>query len=102
MSELGDKAVEARSKRTRIELLVREEGGQGFETREIPSAVAYLHSRPQRIPDADWEMARLPYAPQGVVTYALKNRRTEVIIQITETEKWPRARWRARSTRWSA
>ena len=33
-------------------------------------------------------MARLPYAPQGVVTYALKNRRTEVIIQITETEKF--------------
>ncbi len=88
MSEGGDKAVEARPKRTRIELLVREADGQGFETREIPSAVAYLHSRPQRIPDADWEMARLPYAPQGVVTYALKNRRTEVIIQITETEKF--------------
>ena len=33
-------------------------------------------------------MARLPYAPQGVVTYALKNRRTEQIIQITETEKF--------------
>jgi len=33
VSESGDKAVEARSKRTRIELLVREEGGQGFETR---------------------------------------------------------------------
>jgi putative peptide zinc metalloprotease protein len=88
VSEGGDKAAEGRPKRTRIELLVREPDGQGFETREIPSAVAYLHSRPQRIPDADWEMARLPYAPQGVVTYALKNRRTEVIIQITETEKF--------------
>ena len=88
MSELGDKTVEGRPKRTRIELLVREQDGDGFETREIPSAVAYLHSRPQRIPDADWEMARLPYAPQGVVTYALKNRRTEQIIQITETEKF--------------
>jgi putative peptide zinc metalloprotease protein len=88
VSEVGDKAAESRPKRTRIELLVREPDGQGFETRQIPSAVAYLHSRPQRIPDADWEMARLPYAPQGVVTYALKNRRTEVIIQITETEKF--------------
>src|SRR5262249_60965430 len=65
-----------------------EQDGKGFETREITSGVAYLHSRPQRIPDADWEMARLPYAPQGVVTYALKNRRTEQIIQITETEKF--------------
>ena len=88
MSEVGDKTAEGRPKRARIELLVRGADGDGFETREIPSAVAYLHSRPQRIPDADWEMARLPYAPQGVVTYALKNRRTEQIIQITETEKF--------------
>lgn len=88
MSEVGDKTAEGRSKRTRIELLVRQEDGEGFETREIPSAVAYLHSRPQRIPDADWELARLPYAPQGVVTYALKNRRTEQIIQISDTEKF--------------
>ncbi|HSB40346.1 MAG TPA: hypothetical protein VLK28_00820 [Methylomirabilota bacterium] len=88
MSEVSDKTAESRLKRTRIELLVREVDGAGFETREIPSGVAYLHSRPQRIPDADWEMARLPYAPQGVVTYALKNRRTEQIIQISETEKF--------------
>jgi putative peptide zinc metalloprotease protein len=88
VSEVGDKTAEGRPKRARIELLVREADGDGFETREIPSGVAYLHSRPQRIPDADWEMARLPYAPQGVVTYALKNRRTEQIIQISETEKF--------------
>jgi hypothetical protein len=88
VTEVSDKTAEGRPKRTRIELLVREASGDGFETREIPSGVAYLHSRPQRIPDADWEMARLPYAPAGVVTYALKNRRTEQIIQITETEKF--------------
>ena len=88
MSEASDKTAESRPKRTRIELLVRQSDGEGFETREIASAVAYLHSRPQRIPDADWEMARLPFAPQGVVTYALKNRRTEQIIQISETEKF--------------
>ena len=88
MGEASDKTAESRPKRTRIELLVRQSDGESFETREIPSAVAYLHSRPQRIPDADWEMARLPFAPQGVVTYALKNRRTEQIIQISETEKF--------------
>jgi hypothetical protein len=88
VSEAPDKTAAGGPKRTRIELLVRQSDGEGFETREIPSAVAYLHSRPQRIPAADWEMARLPYAPQGVVTYALKNRRTEQIIQITETEKF--------------
>jgi putative peptide zinc metalloprotease protein len=88
VSDVSNETAESRPKRTRIELLVRQSDGDGFETREIPSAVAYLHSRPQRIPDADWEMARLPYAPQGVVTYALKNRRTEQIIQISEAEKF--------------
>ena len=88
MNEAGKKTVEGRPKRARLELLVRQADGDGFEVREIPSAVAYLQSRPQRIPAADWEMARLPYATQGVVTYALKNSRTEQIIQITEAEKF--------------
>jgi putative peptide zinc metalloprotease protein len=80
--------VETRPKRARIELLVRHADGDGFEVREIPSAVAYLQSRPERIRDREWELARLPYALQGGVTYALKNRRTEQIIQITEAEKF--------------
>jgi putative peptide zinc metalloprotease protein len=88
VNEAGKKTVEGRPKRARLELLVRQADGDGFEVREIPSAVAYLRSRPQRIPAADWEMARLPYATQGVVTYALKNSRTEQIIQITEAEKF--------------
>ena len=88
MSEAGHKTVEGRRKRARLELLVRQQDGDGFEVREIPSAVAYLQSRPQRIPAAEWEMARLPYATQGIVTYALKNSRTEQIIQITEAEKF--------------
>jgi hypothetical protein len=53
VSEGGDKVVDSRPKRTRIELLVREQDGKGFETREIASGVAYLHSRPQRIPKPD-------------------------------------------------
>jgi putative peptide zinc metalloprotease protein len=80
--------VEHRPKRARLELLVRQTDGHGFQFREIPSAVAYLHSRPQRTSDKQWEMARLPYAVQGAVTYALKNRSTEEIIQITEAEKF--------------
>jgi hypothetical protein len=80
--------VESRQKRARLELLVRQTDGDGFEVREIPSAVAYLQSRPHRIPDADWEIARLPYAAEGAVTYALKNRHTEEIIQITEAERF--------------
>ena len=80
--------MERRRKRARLELLVRQADGEGFEIREIPSAAAYLQSRPQRIPDRDWEIAGLPYASRGAVTYALKNRRTEQIIQIAEAEKF--------------
>ena len=80
--------MERRRKRARLELLVRQADGEGFEVREIPSAAAYLQSRPQRIPDRDWEIAGLPYASRGAVTYALKNRRTEQIIQIAEAEKF--------------
>jgi hypothetical protein len=88
VNEAGNKTVEGRPKRARLELLVRHPDGDGFEVREIPSAVAYLQSRPERIPDSDWELAQLPYASQGVVTYALRNNRTEQIIQITEAEKF--------------
>ena len=88
MSQAGHNRVEGRPKRARLELLVRQEDGESFEVREIPSAIAYLQSRPQRIPDADWELARLPYGTQGVVPYALKNRRTEQIIQISDAEKF--------------
>ena len=80
--------MDSRRKRARLELLVRQADGDGFEVREVPSAVAYLQSRPQRIPAAHWEMARLPFATRGVVTYALKNNRTEQILQITEAEKF--------------
>jgi putative peptide zinc metalloprotease protein len=80
--------VEARPKRARIELLVRHADDDGFEVREIPSAAAYLQSRPESIPQASWELSPLPYASQGVVTYALRNNRTEQILQITEAEKF--------------
>ena len=84
----GNTTVESRPKRARLELLVRRADGDGFEVREVESAVAYLQSRPHRIVDANWEMARLPYATQGGITYALKNTRTEEIIQVTEAEKF--------------
>jgi hypothetical protein len=88
VSEVESQTVEARPKRARIELLVRHADDGGFEVREIPSAIAYLQSRPERIPDRDWELAPLPYASQGVVPYALRNNRTEQILQITEAEKF--------------
>ncbi len=61
----------------------------GFEVREIPSAVAYLQQPAPAHPRRG--TGRWPGCPtprQGAVTYALKNRRTEQIIQIAEPEKF--------------
>src|SRR5213593_3814788 len=89
--------AEDRAKRARIELLVRGEDGAGFETREVPSAFAYLESRPQRIPADECELARLPSGLRGTTTYVLKNRRTEDYLLLTEQEKflWERMDGRA-------
>ena len=80
--------VEDRPKRARIELLVRGEDGDGFQTREVQSARAYLESRPQRIPDDDCELARLPSGLRGEAPFVLKNRRTEDYLLLTEQEKF--------------
>jgi putative peptide zinc metalloprotease protein len=76
------------AKRSRIELLVRTEAGDGFETRAVDSSRAYLESRPQRIPDAQSELAPLPSRIQGETAWVLKNRRTEDYLLLTEREKF--------------
>jgi putative peptide zinc metalloprotease protein len=83
-----DRADAGRPKRARIELLVRQQDGDGFKTREVLSASAYLESRPQRIPPAECELARLPSGFRGVETYVLKNRSTEDYLLLTEPEKF--------------
>lgn len=83
----SEQAEADRPKRARIELLVRHEDG-GFETHEVASALAYLESRPQRIPDDQCELARLPANLGGAETYVLKNRRTEDYLLLTEPEKF--------------
>src|SRR5499427_6870259 len=87
MSNSSDQ-VEDRPKRARIELLVRREGSDGFQVREVQSARAYLESRPQRIPDQDCELAQLPSGLGGDRTFVLKNRRTEDYLLVTEQEKF--------------
>ena len=84
MSDRGTGAD--RPKRARIELLVRAEDGEGFQTRQVQSAFAYLESRPQRVPAEQYELARLPTSIQGTTAYVLKNRRTEDYLMVTEQE----------------
>jgi putative peptide zinc metalloprotease protein len=88
VSERVGQPAPDRTKRSRIELLVRSPDGQAFETREVESARAYLESRPQRIPEAECELAPLPSSIQGETAWVLKNRRTEEYLLLTEPEKF--------------
>jgi len=72
----------------RIELLVRSEDGESFETREIASPAAYLQLRPQRLPDDQWELAQLPSGVPGTKKYVLKSRRAENYLQLDEEERF--------------
>ena len=74
--------------RSKIELLVRGQDGDGFETRRVESSVAYLQLRPQRIPPEQCEIAQLPSGVRRVPTWVLKNRTTERYIMLTEPEKF--------------
>jgi hypothetical protein len=74
--------------RSKIELLVRGQDGDGFETRRVESSAAYLQLRPQRIPPEQCEIAQLPSGVRRVPTWVLKNRTTERYIMLTEPEKF--------------
>ena len=46
-------------RRAKLELLVRHEADEGFDVREIGSATAFVHSRPQRVPAESYELAEM-------------------------------------------
>ena len=77
---------------------------ESFETREISSPGAYLQLRPQRLPDAQWELAQLPAGVPGTKTYVLKSRKTENYLLLDEEERFSGSRWTAartcRTSRW--
>ena len=69
-------------------LLIRSEDGQSYETREISSPAAYLQLRPQRLPDAQWELAQLPPGVPGTKRYVLKSRRAENYLPLDDEERF--------------
>jgi putative peptide zinc metalloprotease protein len=73
--------------RARIELLVRAPAGEDFEILEVPSTLAYLQYRPQRIPPEQCELTRLPSGVHPWAIYALKNLRTGEVFRLTEPQK---------------
>jgi putative peptide zinc metalloprotease protein len=76
------------ARQTKLELLIRGEDGQGFELRELPSALAYLQYRPQRVAAESYELARLPSGVDRHVSWVLKNRTTEQYLLLTDPERF--------------
>jgi len=75
-------------RQSKLELLVRRTDEQGFDLRKIPSVVAYLRHKPQRLPDAQCELAQLASRGDGRVTYVLKNRATDRYLLLAEPERF--------------
>jgi putative peptide zinc metalloprotease protein len=84
--QAGAPGAEQRRPPAKLNLLVRSEDGESFEMQEISSPAAYLQLRPQRLPDAQWELAQLPAGIPGTKRYVLKSRRAESYLPLDDEE----------------
>ena len=75
-------------RRAKLELLVRHDGDDGFDVREIGSATAFVRFRPQRVPDDSWELAEMASRAAGRRSFVLKNTATDRFLLLTEPEKF--------------
>src|SRR5262245_13993593 len=75
-------------RRARIELLVRREGDEGFDLREVGSGPAFLQLRPQRADPESFELAKVPSRLGEHESFILKNTRTERFILLTAEERF--------------
>jgi len=75
-------------RRARLELLVRRDGDEAFDLREIGSAAAFVQSRPQRVSADTFELAPISTSRMGQASYILKNTVTERYLLLSEPEKF--------------
>ena len=87
-TQAGPPSAQQRRPPAMLNLLIRAEDGQSYEIRKITSPAAYLQLRPQRLPDAQWELAQLPPSIAGVKKYVLKSRKTENYLALDEEERF--------------
>ena len=76
------------ARRSKLQLLVREDGDQGFEVRQVSSALAWLQLRPQRVDPAAYEVAQVPSRVDGRTTLVLKSTLTDRYLLLTEPERF--------------
>lgn len=76
------------ARQTKIELLIRRDEDRGFEVRAVPSSLAYLQYRPQRIPDSAFELAELPKGIGQQASYVLRNKATDRYLLLRGPERF--------------
>jgi len=80
---------QAPPRRARLELLVRhQDAADGFDVREIGSGVAFVQSRPQRVPEGSYELAEVASRVDGQRSFILKNTATDRFLLVSEPEKF--------------
>jgi putative peptide zinc metalloprotease protein len=75
-------------RRAKLELLVRRDGDEGFDVRQVGSATAFVQSRPQRVAAGSWELAEMPSRVAGKPSFILKNTTIDRFLLLTEPEKF--------------
>jgi putative peptide zinc metalloprotease protein len=73
--------------RAKLELLIRGDD-DGFEVRQVSSAVAWLEMRTHRLPDDAWELAEVISHIDGKHRFILKNIRTDRFLMLSEPERF--------------
>lgn len=72
----------------RLEILTRKSGDSAFSVRAIESGQAYLHFRPERIHESEWELTPQPRGPDGSQAYILRSLSGNRYLLLTEAERF--------------
>ena len=75
-------------RRAKLELLVRSEGAEDFEVRQVGSARAFIQLRPTRVADGSFEISEVHSRVAGQQSFILKNTSTDRFLLISEPERF--------------
>jgi len=72
----------------KFELLVRRDGEDDFELRQVASVIGYLNSRPRRLDQASYEISELRSRVALTPGFILKNRTTDRFLLLSAQERF--------------
>ncbi|PYN10356.1 MAG: hypothetical protein DME05_27705, partial [Candidatus Rokuibacteriota bacterium] len=72
----------------KFELLVRGDGDEDFELRQVPSVIGYLNSRPRRLDQESYEISELRSRLAVAPGFILKNKTTDRFLLLSAQERF--------------